>query len=396
MRPPRLILSSELPGATGGLATAAAVAVELTKGDADRSNGRDGAVLLAELGGERGHGPTMLAADSARQLERRLREAGLAAAARGRVAWLRLERDDWLQRLRLGLDAAGTLRAVLVHLPPAGFRAALESETPAAAAALLRADLPAQRPLAALAVAELGAAGLRVRIASRPPGRVAARRALAGIDPGGDTSRRAVRLARGLAGRPRPQRPARPLARLAARLAADSGQALPLALGGVVALIFCALALAAFGGAATGKSRAQRAADLAALSAARSMRDDFERLFVARRRPDGSTNQRHLSKAEYLRRASAAALEAAQRNGVEARRLEVEFPDADSFAPLRARAEVTASLEVVALPSLPVAAEAEAEAVPPASGSESGDSPATASGGGYSGPLAYRQGEPSR
>ena len=66
----------------------------------------------------------------------------------------------------------------------------------------------------------------------------------------------------------------------ARRLRGEGGQVLPLALGGVVALIFCALLLAAFGGAATGKSRAQRAADLAALSAARSMRDDFERLFV--------------------------------------------------------------------------------------------------------------------
>jgi hypothetical protein len=396
MRPPHLILSSELPGAGDGLATAAAVAVELAKRDADESTGSDGAVLLAELGSERDRGPTMLAADSARKLEHRLREAGLGAAARGRVTWMRLEGDDWLERLQRGLDAAGPLRAALVHLPPTAFRAALDDGAPAAVGALLRADLPAQRPLAALAVAELGAAGMRVRIASRAPGRVAARRALAGIEPGGDASRRAQRLARGLAARPRPRRPERPLARIAARLAADSGQALPLALGGVVALIFCALALAAFGGAATGKSRAQRAADLAALSAARSMRDDFERLFVVRRRPDGSANPRHLSKAEYLRRASAAAFEAAQRNGVEPRRLELEFPDADSFAPLRARAEVTASLEIVALPSLPVAADAEAEAVPPASGSGTVDSPATASGGGYSGPLAYRQGEPMR
>ncbi len=171
---------------------------------------------------------------------------------------------------------------------------------------------------------------------------------------------------------------------------------LPLALGGVVALIFCALLLAAFGGAATGKSRAQRAADLAALSAARSMRDDFERLFVSARRPDGSENPAHLGKREYLRRASLAAVEAARRNGVDARRLRIEFPDADSFAPLRARAEITASLEVAALPSLPVAAEAEAEAAPPPSGAAAGGSPTTASGGGYAGTLAYRQGESMR
>ena len=46
MRPPLLILSSELAGAGGGLATAAAVAVELAKPDA--RVGGDGAVLLAE------------------------------------------------------------------------------------------------------------------------------------------------------------------------------------------------------------------------------------------------------------------------------------------------------------------------------------------------------------
>jgi Transglycosylase SLT domain/D-alanyl-D-alanine carboxypeptidase/Putative Flp pilus-assembly TadE/G-like len=181
-----------------------------------------------------------------------------------------------------------------------------------------------------------------------------------------------------------------------ASLRGEGGQALPLALGGVVALIFCALLLAAFGGAATGKSRAQRAADLAALSATRSMRDDFERLFVSARRPDGSENPAHLAKREYLRRASLAAVEAARRNGVDARRLRIEFPDVDSFAPLRARAEVTASLEVAALPSLPIAAEAEAEAAPPPSGAATDGSPSTASGGGYAGPLAYRQGESMR
>jgi len=199
LKPPPLILSSELAGAGGGLATAAAVAVELAKPDDRR--GEDGAVLLAELAGERGRGPTMLAAESAREVERHLRDAGLDAAARGRLAWLCLDRDEWLDRLRLGLEVAGSLRAAVIHLPPTGFRAAVESDAPVVGAALLRAELPAQRSLAALAVVELRGAGIRVRVAPRPPGRVATRRALAGIDPGGDASRRAARLARGLIGR---------------------------------------------------------------------------------------------------------------------------------------------------------------------------------------------------
>ena len=167
-------------------------------------------------------------------------------------------------------------------------------------------------------------------------------------------------------------------------------------LGGVLVLLFSALLLAAFGGAVTGKSRAQRAADLVALSAARSMRDDFDRLFVAATRPDGSPNPAHLPKREYLDRAAAAAAEAARRNGVGAGRVRIEFPDAASFAPLRVRAEIGAELEAPGgLPALPVAAHAVAEAVPePTPVAE--DQPGFATGGGYSGPLEYRQGEGMR
>ena len=51
--------------------------------------------------------------------------------------------------------------------------------------------------------------------------------------------------------------------------------------------------LAAIGGAVTGKGRVQRAADLAALSAARSMRDDFDRLLAPARLADGAPNPAH-------------------------------------------------------------------------------------------------------
>ena len=57
---------------------------------------------------------------------------------------------------------------------------------------------------------------------------------------------------------------------------------------------------------------------------------------------------------------------------------------------------MTAELETAgALPDLPVDAEAEAEASPP-SAPATGAAPAVASGGGYSGPLVYRQGEGMR
>ena len=93
------------------------------------------------------------------------------------------------------------------------------------------------------------------------------------------------------------------------RLAREDGQALPLALGGAFALIAAALALVAIAGAVTGKGRAQRAADLAAISAARSMRDDLPRLLSPPTLPNGLPNPAHMEKAAYLARARAAALD---------------------------------------------------------------------------------------
>jgi hypothetical protein len=173
----------------------------------------------------------------------------------------------------------------------------------------------------------------------------------------------------------------------------QEGQALPLALGAALALIVAALALVAIAGAVNGKGRAQRAADLIAISAARSMRDDLQRLFEPVRLPDGSPNSRHLSKAAYLVRARSAALEAAERNGVAPRRVRLSFPDEASIAPLQVKAVVAASLEV-GFGRQRVTASAVAEAG--ASSSGTGSMPPTASGGGYSGQLVYRQGEGMR
>ena len=174
----------------------------------------------------------------------------------------------------------------------------------------------------------------------------------------------------------------------------QEGQALPLALGGSFALIVVALALVAIAGAITGKGRAQRAADLAAISAARSMRDDLSDLLSPSRLPGGAPNPRHIEKAAYLARARVAATAAAKANGVSAARLRVSFPDGDSFAPVRAEAVITAGVEVGGgTGRTEVSAVAEAGA-PSSSSSES--TTAMASGGGYSGPLVYRQGHGMR
>jgi hypothetical protein len=174
----------------------------------------------------------------------------------------------------------------------------------------------------------------------------------------------------------------------------QDGQALPLALGGAFALIAAALALVAIAGAITGKGRAQRAADLAAISAARSMRDDLPRLLSPSRLPDGSLNPRHVEKTTYLAQARAAATAAAKANGVAATNLRVSFPDVGSFAPVRAEVVVIAGIEVGGGNSR-TQASAVAEAGAPTS--PAGESVATmASGGGYNGPLVYRQGHGMR
>jgi nitroreductase len=171
----------------------------------------------------------------------------------------------------------------------------------------------------------------------------------------------------------------------------ESGQALILALGGAVGLIAAALALVAIAGAVTGKGRVQRAADLAAISAVRSMRDDLDALLAPPLLPNGLPNPAHLAKATYLFRAREVALAVAKANGVDPGRMRLAFPDENSFAPVKARAEVTATLEGGG--GVTVDASAEAEAGAPAS---DGGMTAMASGGGYSGPLVYRNGKGMR
>lgn len=172
----------------------------------------------------------------------------------------------------------------------------------------------------------------------------------------------------------------------------ESGQALILALGGALVLIAAALALVAIAGAVTGKGRAQRAADLVAISAVRSMRDDLSRLLAPPTLSDGRPNPDHIDKSIYLARARTAALTAAHRNKVDPARVQVRFPDAGSFAPVRAKATVVAGLKGVERHRVEASAEAEAAALYGAAGGATG----MASGGGYSGPLVFRDGKGMR
>ena len=178
-----------------------------------------------------------------------------------------------------------------------------------------------------------------------------------------------------------------------AQASEESGQALNLELGGALALIAAALALVAIAGAVTGKGRAQRAADLVAISAVRSMRDDLPRLLSPPRLADGRPNPEHLDKAAYLARARAAGLAAARANAVDPGRADIRFPDAGSFAPVRAKAMIVAGLEEVG--GHRVEASAVAEAAAPY-GAAAGGETGMASGGGYGGMLIFRDGEGMR
>jgi hypothetical protein len=188
---------------------------------------------------------------------------------------------------------------------------------------------------------------------------------------------------------PRPGRESE--GRAAIRLADESGQALILALGGAIALLAAALALVAISGAVTGKGRVQRAADLAAISAARSMRDDLPRLLSPPTLPGGVPNPAHIDKLAYLARARSAAVDAARANGFDPLRVQISFPDESSFAPVRAKTVLLAHLQGVDGPRVVATAVAEA-----AAGGGGGGMPSIASGGGYSGPLVYRTGEGMR
>jgi hypothetical protein len=177
------------------------------------------------------------------------------------------------------------------------------------------------------------------------------------------------------------------------RARSESGQALILALGGSLAIVAAALALVAIAGAMTGKGRAQRAADLVAISAVRSMRDDLPRLLAPPRLADGRPNPEHIGKAVYLARARMAALAAARANEVDSDRVHLRFPDAGSFAPVRAKATIVAGLRES--DGHRVEASAVAEAAAPY-GAAAGGGTAMASGGGYGGLLIFRDGEGMR
>jgi hypothetical protein len=188
------------------------------------------------------------------------------------------------------------------------------------------------------------------------------------------------------------------------RSSQEVGQVVVLLIGALLVFVLGVGILGALGKALLARGRQQSAVDLAAVSAARSMRDDFPRLFEAPLDPAGRVNPRHLEKREYLERAQRAAVAIAGENGARPESVAVTFPDLRSFAPVRVRVRLGGRLDVVVpggderRSGVAMRASAEAELTPPerSSGLAGAVQPRHGSGGGYSGPLAYRQGKPMR
>jgi soluble lytic murein transglycosylase-like protein len=155
--------------------------------------------------------------------------------------------------------------------------------------------------------------------------------------------------------------------------------------GGLAALLVGVLILGAVARGVAREAAAQRAADLAALAGAHAMHGAYPRLFEPAV-VDGVPNPRHLSRDSYLAHAQQAAERVAEANGADA--VAIRFPDAGTFAPVRIRVRVREVVEVERR-RVPVQVVAEAELAPAGLG-------ATPAGGGYDGPLAFRQGKPMR
>ena len=321
------------------------------------------AALLVELGaGRHRRGPTMLASAPARALEERLRGAGRRGSGARAPGMGRARRAICRGRTASPRSSGSRPRRRAVVARP-GLALALRccrrrrSRSPAA---LLRADLPAQRSLAALTAIELRRPAFRCgsrparRAGSRPAGRWRA------------STPAATPLAARAGSPPSRRRDATPERGTNPRRTAARGRDRP---------------------GAAARARRRPGADRGRAGAGRvRRRGDRQVARPAGRRPGralgGALDARRLRAAlragrlpgrlaepRAPRRAGTCARDRRGARGRAPQRrrrpaLRVEFPDAASFAPLRVRAEIGASLEVGSS-EFGVAASAGAEAVPP-------------------------------
>lgn len=174
-----VVVVTRVGEAAGSRAAAAALACVASEPDR--------AALLVELGEERALRPSLLATAGARALEERLTThlPDATVASRGQICLLRLPADPGgVERLPAALPLARG-SATVIHAPPSLLHPLLGDRRTRPTAVLLRADLAADRALAALAAGDLIGAGIRVAVLKRPLAWLAARAALLGALPAG-------------------------------------------------------------------------------------------------------------------------------------------------------------------------------------------------------------------
>lgn len=153
--------------------------------------------------------PTLLVSPAARRCEAALGGPAAGAAARGLLCHLASGGEDGLDHAAEAIAQLPVPGRCVLTVEGAQWQRALDHPRLHPAAAVIRAELPRDRALAALAVRDLRRRGLPVRVASRPLGWSAARRALAGIRFGGAEEARLRRWAALLLGAAEPAAAAR-------------------------------------------------------------------------------------------------------------------------------------------------------------------------------------------
>lgn len=171
----RLVLVTAVGQAIGSRAAAAALACAGSESDRP--------ALLVDGVGARPR-PALFASPGARRLEERLaaHRPDVPVASRGQICHMALGDGTREEVLPSVLPLLRDSFAVVL-LPADEVRAVVDGLDSELSGALLRADLPRDRALTALAAADLIGLGVAVRVLARPLAWIPARRALFGLLP---------------------------------------------------------------------------------------------------------------------------------------------------------------------------------------------------------------------
>jgi hypothetical protein len=188
----RVILTTAVGQATGSRAAAAALACAGSEPDCP--------ALLVDGVGARPR-PALFASPGARRLEERLaaHRPDLPVASRGQICHAAFGNGAREEILRSVLPLARDSLAVVL-LPAGEVHEVADGLGAELAGVLLRADLPRDRALTALAAAGLIRRGITVRVLARPLAWIPARRALFGVLPTATTGGLPPRLCERLLG----------------------------------------------------------------------------------------------------------------------------------------------------------------------------------------------------